>query len=83
MKAAGVSFYDDTATQEVLSDILANLSDGVTELMCHPAHVDPELLNVSIYTHQREVEFGLLTQPSLLKLVKDSGIELVNFGQLS
>ena len=77
------SFYDDTATQEVLSHILANLSDGVTEIMCHPAHVDPELLNVSIYTHQREVEFGLLTQPSLLKTIEDSGIELVNFGQLS
>src|SRR5262249_41238292 len=62
-----VSFYDKTVTEANFYAILASLSDGVTEIMCHPAYPDSDLYEVSVYTHMREVEFGLLTQPSLLK----------------
>jgi predicted glycoside hydrolase/deacetylase ChbG (UPF0249 family) len=78
-----IEFYDEGVTEVVLTRILTNLKEGVTEVMCHPAYVDGALSKVAIYTRQREVEFGLLTQPSLRKHIHEIGIELINFGQLS
>jgi predicted glycoside hydrolase/deacetylase ChbG (UPF0249 family) len=78
-----VSFYDETASEEKLRAIVSSLSDGVTEIMCHPAYPDSALFQVSRYTHMREVEFGLLTRPSLLQYIQENHVELVNFGRLS
>jgi predicted glycoside hydrolase/deacetylase ChbG (UPF0249 family) len=75
-------FYDEGVSQDALTGIINSLGDGVTEVMCHPAHVDDELSKVSIYAEKRGVEFGILTQPALLNLIKARHIELVTFGQL-
>ncbi|MEO8391684.1 MAG: ChbG/HpnK family deacetylase [Chloroflexota bacterium] len=76
-----VSFYNDI-TEANLYAILASLDDGMTEIMCHPAYNDAELAKVSIYTDKRALELALLTQPSVLKHVQASAIELVSFRQL-
>ncbi len=75
-----ISFYNDI-TQATLYAILASLDDGVTEIMCHPAYNDVELAKVSIYTDKRALELALLTQPSVLKHLQASAIELVSFRQ--
>ena len=72
-------FYDAGVTAENLRTILINLPEGVTELMCHPAHND----NIrQSYAAQREVELALLTDPSLRPLLQEQGIELITFGDL-
>ena len=76
------SFYDKGVSTEALIAILDGLTDGVTEIMCHPAYVDAELSKVSIYLEKRGVEFEILTQPSLLEQLNARGIEPVTFGQL-
>jgi predicted glycoside hydrolase/deacetylase ChbG (UPF0249 family) len=35
-----VDFYDEGATQEKLLNMINNLSDGTSEIMCHPGYVD-------------------------------------------
>src|SRR5262249_5688349 len=53
-------FYDETATLGDLLLILANLREGVTELMSHPAYTDDPLLLRSDYTLKREAELAAL-----------------------
>ena len=74
------SFYGAGATLDDLLAILANLPEGVTELMCHPGYADAAL--VSDYTTMREVELRVLTDARVLTLIATQGIELINFGQL-
>lgn len=76
------SFYDENATHAALLDLLINLPDGITEIMCHPGYADKELMNSSIYHHQRESELSILTNSDILDFVKKSKIELINFGDL-
>lgn len=72
-------FYADGATVENLRALLTNLPEGVTELMCHPAHND----NIpQSYTAQREVELAVLTDPALPPLLHEQGIERITFGDL-
>jgi len=72
-------FYDEGVTAENLRNLLINLPEGVTELMCHPAHNDNIRQN---YAAQREAELALLTDPSLPPLLQEQGIELITFGDL-
>jgi len=90
VRAAGVAttdhfcdaFYDDGAREETLAALLEGLSDGVSEMMCHPAVVDPELASGSGYAAPRERELELLTRPGLREAVAAAGVELLHFGQL-
>jgi hopanoid biosynthesis associated protein HpnK len=80
-------FYGLTATgfldEEVLREILSSLPDGTSELMCHPGFVDNDLRRMPTrLLEQREMEFQALTRPSLKLLVKDLGIQLVNYGDI-
>jgi hypothetical protein len=65
-------------TLEHLLDLIDALPEGVSELMCHPGHVDSELKSSS-YREEREIELALLTHPAALKLIRDLSIELVTF----
>jgi len=75
-------FFGDGATLEVLLRILQELEPGVTEMMCHPAHVDDELRRDSSYTDERERELGVLTHPDVRQALEDAGIHLTHFGKL-
>jgi len=72
-------FFGADATREVLSEILAGIAPGSTELMCHPAHVDAELRGSSSYVDDRERELAVLTDPAMRVEVERLGVRLVDF----
>jgi predicted glycoside hydrolase/deacetylase ChbG (UPF0249 family) len=76
------SFYDQGVTLENLLAILGALKPGTTELMCHPARVDPELKAGSGYADVREQELKLLTDREVRQAVQALGIKLIHFGDL-
>jgi len=77
-----VDFYDEGATQEVLMRILNNLSDGTSEIMCHPGYVDDAFASESVYNDQRERELKILTDPAIKEAIQANGIELITFAEL-
>ncbi len=79
----GSFFGEGAVTLENLLAILENVDEGVTELMCHPAFVDEELLSSSGYALPREKELEILCHPKVRQKVEELGIELVNFSILS
>ncbi len=74
-----VRFYDQQATAAALDQILANLREGVTEIMCHPGLADEALAAVTTYNRQRAAELQVLTAPGLRERVQAAGIELISF----
>jgi hypothetical protein len=90
LRAAGVrtpdrfvdSFYAQGATFEELERILSGLSEGTTELMCHPGRADQDLRQGSTYVDEREWEIEVLCDPNIRALVRAQKIELVGFDRL-
>jgi predicted glycoside hydrolase/deacetylase ChbG (UPF0249 family) len=76
------SFYGENATQIALHNLLADLPEGTTEIMCHPGYCDGELSRSSSYIIQRNTELFILTAPAILDFVKEMKIELINYGAL-
>ena len=88
LRAAGIRTVDayrrdfqhaghvDVAT---LEGILASLTDGVTELGCHPGEPDPELERTSAYAALRVVELATLTDPRIRAALARHGIELATY----
>jgi predicted glycoside hydrolase/deacetylase ChbG (UPF0249 family) len=87
LRAAGVrtpdhfrdGFYGIGATAENLRATLENLSDGTSELMCHPGHPDEELLAGSTYARERERELAILCDPELPVLLARESVERIDF----
>jgi len=77
-----VDFYDEGATSEELLDILSNVADGTTEVMCHPGYVDEAFSKESVYNFQRERELKILTDPAIQQAIQANGIELITFAEL-
>jgi predicted glycoside hydrolase/deacetylase ChbG (UPF0249 family) len=75
-------FFGPDARLEVLLRILTGLGPGVTEIMCHPAHVDDELRHDSSYVDERARELEVLTHPDVRQAVLAEGIQLTHFGRL-
>lgn len=64
-------------------DILANLPEGISELMCHPGYVDADLVNSGTrLLAQREIEVSALIAPVVKKIVADRGIQLISYAEL-
>ena len=76
------SFYGEGATLENLVAILDLIGPGVTELMCHPAHLDDVLRRTSTYVEKRVRELEILTSPEARRAVRERGIGLTHFGML-
>ena len=92
LAAAGVAtpdyFYGVSATgyldRETLADVLRDVPEGVSELMCHPGYVDATLERVSTrLLRQRETEFEAVAAPEARILAASLGIELVTYRALS
>jgi chitin disaccharide deacetylase len=66
-----------------LADTLERLPEGLTEFMCHPGRVGPELRNaVTRLKESRAVELAALLSPEIRTTIERRGIELVNYRQL-
>lgn len=66
-----------------IQDILEGLPEGVSELMCHPGHLDADLVKSGTWLlAQREVEILALTAPEVRKLVADRRTQLISYRQI-
>jgi hopanoid biosynthesis associated protein HpnK len=67
-----------------IREVLGRLRQGTSELMCHPGYTDADLTNTGTrLLVEREVETFALCSPLIKRLVKDSGIRLVNYRALA
>lgn len=63
-----------------LSELLASIKPGVTELMCHPGYASAELQSFGgSLTKARASELVALTAPEIKNRVERLGIRLINF----
>jgi len=63
-----------------LSEILASIRSGVTELMCHPGYASAELQSSGgDLTNARGTEVVALTAPQIKRTVERLGIRLISF----
>jgi predicted glycoside hydrolase/deacetylase ChbG (UPF0249 family) len=66
--------------QANLIDILERLPDGLTEFMCHPGKLGPELRAATTRLKEsREIELAALVSPEVRSVILRRGIELVNY----
>jgi chitin disaccharide deacetylase len=77
-----VDFYDERATREGLLNIINNLPDATTEIMCHPGYTDDTFSKESVYSDQRDRELRILTDPSIKEAIHANGIQLITFADL-
>lgn len=77
-----VNFYDETATKENLLNIIDNVTEGASELMCHPGFVDDSFAKESVYNYQRERELKILTDLSVREAIQSKNIKLITFADL-
>jgi predicted glycoside hydrolase/deacetylase ChbG (UPF0249 family) len=66
--AALFDFYGEGASTEYFSNLTERFRGDLTlEIMCHPAYLDPVLLEISSYTFKRLTELEILTSIQLPK----------------
>ena len=79
----GLSETGFLGTQSI-QEMLERLSDGVSELMCHPGYLDNDLVRAGTrLLAQREVEIRALTARPVRALVADLGIQLISYRRLA
>lgn len=72
------TFYGaDRVDEAQLVATLEGLPEGTTELMCHPAHEDPELSKLSSYSEPRYAECRTLTSANVYQALVERDIELI------
>jgi len=77
-----VDFYGQHVILGDLLNLLMELDEGVAEIMCHPAEVDPLLEEQSSYSAQRAKELETLIHPSAREVCNAQFIQLINFSDL-
>ncbi len=76
----GESHPETIGISNLLQILETKVTEGVTELMCHPGYADPELR--SSYTAEREIELLTLCDPALPEILRSREIRLVGFRDL-
>ena len=67
-------------TRDGVAQLLANLPEGTTELMCHPGYADDELRRTSTRLQaSRQNELKILTDADIRKIVASKGIRLISY----
>ena len=74
-------FESGALSQDRLIDVLRGLRPGTSELVCHPGCDDPTPRYCS-WNKRRQLELTSLTDASVKQLVRQLGIELINYRQL-
>lgn len=75
----GRFFGLDLVNLKNMATIFADISDGVTELMCHPGEVSDELKAISGYVDERQAELDVLIKPDMLGFINDERIHITNW----
>jgi len=76
----GVSHPEQVGVPSLLK-MLTRVEPGITELICHPAYVDPAL--ESSYRLEREVERATLCHPDVRRTLTTLDIHLAGFADVS
>lgn len=67
-------------TRGGVEQLLVNLPEGTTELMCHPGYADEELRRTTTRLQEsRQTELQILTDSRIRKLVASKGIRLISY----
>ncbi|WP_146762318.1 hypothetical protein [Paenibacillus contaminans] len=69
--------YDDVKKQ--LIGKLTGLKPGITQLTTHPSYVSEELIAVTPHYRKREMEYALLIDPDIKRLLETEGIRLASW----
>lgn len=78
-----VDFYgDENINMEKLKEILKNLPDGTTEVMCHPGFMDAGIQHISSYNYQRVKELEVLVNPELENYLNSLSIVVIGYKDL-
>ncbi|MBR3119871.1 carbohydrate deacetylase [Oceanobacillus profundus] len=76
-------FYgEEHVSLKYMMKIISEMKLGVTEVMCHPAFLDPWLMKTSSYNLTRMKELGILVDNRLKQCLQKHAIELINYGGL-
>jgi len=68
-------------TLEGVTQLLKNLPEGTTELMCHPGYADAALQKTATRLQDsRQTELAILTNMEIRNLVASQGIRLIDYG---
>ena len=68
-------------TKEGVLQLLRNLPDGTTELMCHPGYADEALRQTATRLQDsRQKEMEILTDPEIRNVVASQAIRLIDYG---
>lgn len=71
-------------TPSGLAATLAGLPEGVTELMCHPGYYDQELKDSpTMLKRKREIEWKIVADPAWLAWLRERGVALTSFRDLT
>lgn len=73
----GETHLEQVSVESAVAMLEAHVEDGVTELVCHPGHVDAQL--VSSYAAPREAELETLCDGRVRQALRRAGISLVSF----
>lgn len=69
-------------TEETLASAIRKLPDGMTEFMCHPGFVGPELLGAHTRLKESRLrELEALTSPRIRQLIAENNVHLDNFSE--
>jgi predicted glycoside hydrolase/deacetylase ChbG (UPF0249 family) len=67
-------------TLEGVVQLLKNLPEGTTELMCHPGYLDSDLeKSPTRLQDSRRIELEILTDTTIRNLVASQGIRLIDY----
>jgi predicted glycoside hydrolase/deacetylase ChbG (UPF0249 family) len=72
--------YPQGISRDHLIGLIRSLAPGTTELGCHPAS-EPE--RESGYAHERPMELSVLCDPAVAAALRDEGIELSSFANVT
>jgi predicted glycoside hydrolase/deacetylase ChbG (UPF0249 family) len=67
-------------TEKTLADAIRSIPDGLTEFMCHPGFVGPELMRARTRLKESRLhELEALISPRIRQIVKAAGVQLIPF----
>lgn len=78
-----ITHLGNARSARLIRRLLRTLPGGVTELICHPGHVDEELRRIDPLTVQREYEYMLLRRPFIPATLAAAGVRLVSWADVT
>ncbi|MBO0888735.1 ChbG/HpnK family deacetylase [Candidatus Bathyarchaeota archaeon] len=73
----GRTHLEQVSVERLASMIETEIGDGVTELSCHPGHIDPN--HATTYTIERETELRTLCDQRIREVLSEQAIRLISY----